>query len=265
VLRVRSLASGSSGNSLVVQVGRRAVLFDAGGPQRRLAAGLDELGVAPGQLAAIFLTHEHTDHVASAAALSRLYDAPIVANAATLLAAGFTADRGQVLATGRTLDLRDLEVTSFGVAHDSAEPVGYVARGEGWTVAVATDLGHVSPAVLEQVRGADLLVLESNHDVEMLRHGPYPSFLKTRILGPTGHLSNEQAAEAALEAVSGRTQWLWLAHLSAQNNRPVVARRAVESRLAAAKIQTVQVHVLDRYRPGPLFETPHHSRQWQLL
>ncbi len=130
---------------------------------------------------------------------------------------------------------------------------------------VATDLGHVSPTVLERLRGADLIVLESNHDVEMLRRGPYPEFLKSRILGPTGHLSNDQAAEAALEAVTGRTQWLWLAHLSARNNRPGVARRSVESRLAAARIQTVRVQVLDRYRPGPLFETPHLSRQWQLL
>jgi phosphoribosyl 1,2-cyclic phosphodiesterase len=264
-LRIRSLCSGSSGNSLVVQVGRRAILFDAGGPQRRITAGLDELGVSPGRLAAIFLTHEHADHAASAPALSRLYDAPVVANAPTLLAAGLTGDRGQVLDTGRTLDLRDVEVTSFAVAHDGAETVGYVARAEGWTVAVATDLGHVSGPVLAQLRGADLIVLESNHDVEMLRRGPYPEFLKTRILGPTGHLSNEQAADAALEAASGRTQWLWLAHLSAQNNRPSVARRVVESRLDAAKVQTVRVQVLDRYRPGPLFETPHLSRQWQLL
>lgn len=264
-MRVRSLGSGSSGNCLVVQSGRRAVLFDAGVPQRRIAAGLDELGVAPGQLAAIFLTHEHSDHLASALALGRQYDAPVVANAPTLLAAGLPTERCQVLDTGRTIDLRDVEVTSFGVSHDGAEPVGYVARAEGWTMVVATDLGHVSPTVLECLRGADLIVLESNHDVEMLRRGPYPEFLKSRILGPTGHLSNEQATEAALEAVTGQTQWLWLAHLSARNNRPGVARHSVESRLAAARIQTVRVQVLDRYRPGPLFETPHLSRQWQLL
>jgi phosphoribosyl 1,2-cyclic phosphodiesterase len=264
-VRIRSLASGSSGNALVVQVGRRAVLVDAGGALRRLAAGLREMGVAPGALAAIFVTHEHADHIAQAEALAREYDAPVVANAATLLAAGFAPAVGQVLGTGATLDLRGLEVTSFAVPHDGVEPAGYVLRADGWTVAVATDLGSAPPAVLDRLRTADVVVLESNHDVELLRAGPYPAFLKARILGPTGHLSNEQAADAALAAVSGRSQWLWLAHLSAQNNRPSIARGAVVAKLRDAGVQTVNVSVLDRHRPGPPLDLPRLARQWQLL
>lgn len=264
-MRVRSIASGSSGNALLVQVGRTAVLVDAGRPLGRLEEALRELDVAPGQLAGIFLTHEHADHVASADALARRYDAPIVANARTLLAAGLPGSASQVLATGETLAVRGIEVSSFAVPHDGAEPVGYVLRAEGWTVAIATDLGSAPPAVVAQLRAADLLVLEANHDVEMLVAGPYPAFLKARILGPLGHLSNDQAAEAALEVVSGRSQWLWLAHLSAKNNRPALARRAVEARLRAAGVRTVAVNVLDRYRPGPLLETPRLPRQWQLM
>ncbi len=264
-MRVRSLASGSSGNALLVQVGRCAVLVDAGRPLGRLEAALRELDVSPGQLGAIFLTHEHSDHVASAEALGRAYGAPVVANAPTLLAAGVAGGASQVLATGQTFHIHGIEVTSFAVSHDGAEPVGYILRAEGWTVAVATDLGCAPPSVVAQLRGADVVVLEANHDVEMLANGPYPPFLKARILGPSGHLSNDQAAETALEVVSGRSQWLWLAHLSAKNNRPALARLAVEGRLRSAGVRTVRVDVLDRYRPGPLLETPRLPRQWQLL
>lgn len=264
-MRVRSLASGSSGNALLVQAGRHAVLVDAGGPLRRLEARLRELEIGPGQLAAILLTHEHADHAASAEALARAYGAPIVANAPTLAAAGLTPSACQVLATGRTLDLREIEVTPFAVPHDGAEPVGYVLRAEGWTVAIATDLGCVTPTVVAQLRLADLVVLEANHDVGMLRDGSYPEPLKARILSSVGHLSNDQAADAALRVVSGRSQWLWLAHLSAKNNRPALARQAVEERLGAMGVRTVRVEVLDRHRPGPLLETDRQSRQWQLL
>lgn len=262
---MQSLLSGSAGNCLVVQVGGTAVLVDAGGSRARLADGLRDLDVAPGGLAAILITHEHGDHVAAAGAIARAYEAPIVGNAATLAAARLSGQLTRVLGTGHSLTLGEVEVTSFAVPHDGAEPVGYVLRAEGWTVAVATDLGHAPAEVISHLQAADLIVLEANHDVEMLEHGPYPAFLKARIRGPVGHLSNEQTAETMLELVSGRSQWLWLAHLSAKNNRPRLARQAVEARLLGAGVRTVRVEVLDRYGPGPLLETGRAPRQRRLV
>ena len=260
-MRVRSFRSGSSGNALLIQSGGRAILVDAGGSIRRLTSYLLEAGVHPGQLAAILLTHEHSDHIAAAAAVAKSFDAPVIANAATLAAARLGGSSSQVLPTGQTIDFGEtpaapaIAVTSFGISHDCAEPVGYVVRSGGWSVAIATDLGFASVSVVEAMRGADLLVLEANHDIDLLRQGPYPAHLKRRILSERGHLSNEQAAEVAIAALGGRPQRFWLAHLSTENNHPTLARQAVARALAGARADESEVEVLDRLRPGPVFDT----------
>jgi phosphoribosyl 1,2-cyclic phosphodiesterase len=254
-LRVRSLYSGSSGNSYLVQTDHATLLVDAGGTRKRLVDRLRECGVTPADLTAILVTHEHSDHVGAIAMLRKVCPAPVVANAATLQAAGLAAGPCVDLDIGATRDFSGIVVTSFATPHDAAASAGYLLRADDCTVAIATDLGHVPAGVAQLLRGADLLVLEANHDAELLRVGPYPLHLKRRILGPRGHLSNDQSAALAVDALSGRPQRLWLAHLSAENNRPTLAKAAVEASLLAAGADAVNVEVLDRHHVGPLFES----------
>jgi phosphoribosyl 1,2-cyclic phosphodiesterase len=264
-LRVRSLYSGSSGNAYLLQTERATILIDAGGSRRRLVQALAACGVRPTDIAAILVTHEHSDHVGALRLLQRECPAQIVANAATLDAAGLANGAVTELSTGATVEIADFAVTSFATPHDATASAGYVVRADGCTVALATDLGHAPPAVVERLRGADLLILEANHDVELLHSGRYPQHLKARILGPRGHLSNDQCAATALAVLSGRPQHLWLAHLSADNNRPALARATVAEALRQAGAEAVGVEVLDRYHPGPLFESAVEAWQRRLL
>lgn len=264
-MRVRSLYSGSSGNAYLLQTERATILIDAGGSRRRLVQALAACGVRPTDILAVLVTHEHSDHVGALRLFQRECSAPIVADSLTLHATGLTDGPTRVLPTGGTIEFGDLVVTSFATPHDAISPAGYVVRADGCTVALATDLGHTPPALVERLRGADLLILEANHDVELLRAGRYPAQLKARILGPRGHLSNDQCAATALAVLSGRPQHLWLAHLSADNNRPTLARAVVSEALRQAGAEAVGVEVLDRYRPGPLFESAIEVWQRRLL
>jgi phosphoribosyl 1,2-cyclic phosphodiesterase len=151
------------------------------------------------------------------------------------------------------------------VPHDAAETVGYLITCEGRSVCLATDVGHISSDVLCALRGADLIVLEANHDCEMLRNGPYPAMLKRRIAGSHGHLSNPEAAEALIEAATGRPQWVWLAHLSAVNNTPPLALRTVISTLQEAGVRTMNVSVAQRDRPSVTWSSDSACCQLPLL
>ena len=254
-MRVRSLYSGSSGNAYLVQTERAAILIDAGGSRRRLVQALAACGVRPTDLAGILVTHEHSDHVGALKLFRRDCPAPVVANTLTLQAAELADGPVRELPTGATIEIADLVVTSFATPHDAIAPAGYIVRADGCTVALATDLGHAPPEVVTRLRDADLLILEANHDVGLLKASRYPQSLKARILGPRGHLSNEQCAAVALAVLSGRPRRLWLAHLSAENNRPIVAKSALDAALREAGAEAVTVEVLDRYKPGPLFES----------
>ena len=250
-MRVVSLGSGSSGNALLVQTGRTAVLVDAGFSRRTLISRLRQVGVTPAMLSAIFLTHEHSDHACGAASLALHCGIPLVSDPRTLRAvlaqpSPTVADPATVerieLATGRATKLHDLDVRSFPISHDAVAPCGYVLSTGAWSVFIATDTGHAGPAMVEAMRGAHLLVVESNHDVERLRTGPYPWHLKRRILSDTGHLSNEQAGIALTSALDEGPRWIWLAHLSRTNNTPDLASVQVRSLLRAHGLRTpVQV------------------------
>ncbi|MBI4317207.1 MAG: MBL fold metallo-hydrolase [Chloroflexi bacterium] len=242
-VRAISLASGSSGNALLVQAGETNVLIDAGVTARRIVFELKRLGLAPEDLDALFLTHEHGDHVGAAGALSRRHHVTVVANEQTLDHAGLGSVESHVQPTGTTLDVGDLAVTSFPLPHDGIEPVGYLLEHRDCKILVATDLGYAPASINEYVHACDLIVLESNHDLNRLVHGPYSSALKSRIIGYTGHLSNEQCAECVVACASGRPQWLWLAHLSEVNNSPRRALKAIKQRLRDAGITSVQVGV----------------------
>ena len=254
-MRVVSLGSGSSGNAVLIQTGRTAVLVDAGFPIRTLVSRLRQAGVTPGMLSAVLLTHEHADHARGAAALARRYTIPLVADPRTLKAvleqpqpAMEEPEQGRAVArmelpVGRAAKLHDLEVRGFPISHDAVAPCGYVLATGAWRVCVVTDTGEARVEMIEAMRGAHLLVVEANHDVERLRLGPYPWPLKRRILSPTGHLSNEQTAQALLTTLDDGPRWVWLAHLSRTNNTPDLARAHVRLSLRQAGLGHVKVDV----------------------
>jgi phosphoribosyl 1,2-cyclic phosphodiesterase len=233
VIEIAFLGSGSSGNCAVVRVGRTMILLDAGLSPRQIGARLGKLGMTLDDVSALLLTHEHSDHVASAAALATKRGLPVYGTRGTLGKAGLpgplfadlrtVTDGDEIVFGGGDLTVRVTETP-----HDGVEPVCYVfADGEGRRVGVATDLGHLSRKVLAALEGCDVLGLEANHDVDVLREGAYPAFLKKRILSDVGHLSNDAAA-AGLERLLGeRTRILVGLHLSKNNNTPALAERAL--------------------------------------
>ena len=219
------LASGSGGNVLFLEAGTTRVLVDAGLSADAIVRSLDGLGMDARTISAILLTHEHDDHAGGAGSLSRQFGMPIMANAATLAAAGASL-LGAAIApfeTTHPFQVGPFDVTAFPVSHDAAEPVGFAFRVGAHQIAVATDLGSADEAIDPYLAKADLVILESNYDLRLLNVSTYPWFLKNRILGPKGHLSNDDAARA-LARTAGRSRLVCLAHLSEVNNLAALAR-----------------------------------------
>lgn len=234
-----TLASGSAGNAALVSCGDTHILLDAGISARRITAGLAALGVKPHQLAAVLLTHEHSDHVSGLRVLTKKAGAPIYATAPTCREwyrrnrCDEVNDLFRVQEPGAGLQIGALWVESFPTPHDAAGSVGYSIAGENTRMVLCTDLGHVTQTVRRAVEGCDLLVCETNHDVDWVQSGPYPYYLKQRILGQRGHLSNEAGAELAAWAVRTGARSVILAHLSQTNNTPARAYEAAALRLRA--------------------------------
>ncbi len=236
-MRFCSLGSGSTGNAWLVESGATRVLIDCGIGPDRLTRRLMRVGVEPATIAAILITHEHDDHVGGAAAFARRHAIPVHATYGTVQGSG-TALSGidrllEVEPSGRVA-IGDLEVLPVAVPHDAREPVQYVMGDGDVRLGVITDLGSITPHVTASFSGLDALVLEANHDEDMLRDGPYPKFLKERVGGRYGHLSNTVAARL-LGAVAGdRLQHVVAAHLSLKNNTAVLARSAFAAALGCA-------------------------------
>ncbi len=248
-ITVRSLASGSSGNSFLVRDGRTSILVDAGVGIRRLTSVLMSEGVNPFSLSAILISHEHSDHIAGAVRMARKYNVPLISNADTLGAIEGAGDvPHKVLDVGSELVIGDFSIRSFCVSHDAIAPVGYSISSFGTTICIATDTGIMTPQIKAEALAADLLIVESNHDSEMLIKGPYPWMLKRRIMSERGHLSNDTTSSLLVELVdSGRPVSIWLAHLSAVNNTPKLAlaeaQYAIWSTLGA--VADIQVALRD--------------------
>ncbi len=236
-VRVHALASGSSGNAFLVQAGETNLLLDAGLPQRMLASNLARFGVGAAGLEAILLTHEHVDHSASAGAMSRRATAPVVANAATLVAASQRSELAFAtceLPTGSERGFGCIGVRSFPVPHDAAEPVGYILEVGRQRIVYCTDVGSVTPEVQAALQGATLAIVEANHDLAWLLRGPYTPAMKERVSSPTGHLSNAACADmVARRLIEGGPLTVWLAHLSRVNNSPSLARRSILAQVTA--------------------------------
>lgn len=235
MLELCTLASGSSGNCLLVTDGATHLLVDAGISARRICKALRELGIEPAELSGILITHEHSDHISGLTTLTKQLALPVYASAGTGLQLcyriAFLEDCIHTFRPGDHFEIGSLGVETFATPHDTAESVGYAVSGCGRKAAVVTDLGHVTGEVLTGVRGANLLVAEANHDEEWLKSSPYPYYLKQRILGDHGHLSNEAGGALARSCVEAGATTVVLGHLSSENNTPAQAYRAVRSLL----------------------------------
>lgn len=230
-MELYTLASGSSGNCSLVRAGEALLLIDAGISCRRIERSLSALELTLDDLSAVFLTHEHTDHINGLKTLAKKCAAPIYASRGMTCALPVCTTPFDA---GDTLTLSGCRVHSFSTSHDAADPVGYRIDGTDGSLGILTDTGIVTDAAAKTLAGVDTLLLEANHDIAMLRAGPYPHFLKQRILGAEGHLSNDAAAEFARFAAKNGTRDILLAHLSKENNTPALAEYAVARALQSA-------------------------------
>lgn len=223
-----TLFSGSSGNCTFISDGKTNLLVDAGVSATRICAALAEIGYTPYDIDGILLTHEHNDHVSGANVMSRNFSIPVYANegtmAKTLAANGcLFDDYVKVFCTGEKFSVGEIEVFPFAIPHDTVDPVGYTFRFNGEYYSIATDIGHITDGILKHLCRSKAVLIESNHDVDMLKCGPYPYYLKKRILGERGHLSNDNAAHLAAQLVKWGTKSIALGHLSEKNNTPDAA------------------------------------------
>ncbi|MBR5393939.1 MAG: MBL fold metallo-hydrolase [Bacteroidaceae bacterium] len=233
-----SLGSGSSGNCYLLQSGETSIMLDAGISMRLLKKYLKDFDISlENDVAAVFVTHDHADHIKSVGSIACEYGKTIYAT--RLVHEGIACNRClkitvpancmAYLEKGTTVEVGNFRITSFDVPHDSHDCVGYVVEADGVRFCLITDVGHVTDTIREQVGLANYLVLESNHDVNMLLMGKYSPYLKERISGDEGHLNNEQAAMLLAEYATPQLRHVWLCHLSEENNHPVLARKTAEA------------------------------------
>ena len=237
-MQVCTLASSSSGNATIVIHEDTKILIDAGISMRRIVKSLAALDIKPEELDAVLVTHEHSDHIGGLVMLTKYFKTPVyaperVAEALCHINPGIS-DSVAFFPAGTEFELGCITVKSFPTPHDTPESVGYRLMAGQSVMAFATDLGHVPQEVLEAVIGADLAVIESNHDVELLKKGPYPQYLKRRILAKHGHLSNFDSGTLASKLLQSGTKRIVLAHLSKENNTPRLAYETVGSALCGA-------------------------------
>jgi phosphoribosyl 1,2-cyclic phosphodiesterase len=249
------LASGSGGNACYVETSHSRILLDAGLSAREISRRLEQVGVAVERLDAIFLTHEHGDHIRGAGPLSRRFGIPVYLTKGTLEKGGRTLGKlpePVVIQTGEAVRVKDISVETFTKCHDASDPVGLVCCSNGKRFGMATDLGRGTRVVEEHLKGCQALVLEFNHDPVMLEEGPYSLELKKRIKGAEGHLSNEQAARLLAEVGHEDLRHLVLAHLSEINNNPEKAYTQAVETLERLGLCGVHVSVAMQHAPGPL-------------
>lgn len=234
-----SLFSSSSGNCTYIGCSQGGILIDIGVSAKKTETALGDIGVDPKSVAAIFVTHEHTDHISGIRVFAKRYGIKVYSSAGTLKgmveAKAVTPDiDAQVIPSSGT-EAGGMFIKPFKTPHDSLESMGFtVVTSDGKRLAVATDMGHITEDFTNAVSGCDLVLLESNHDIGMLQNGPYPFFLKQRILSNFGHLSNGSCAEAAVRLVESGTTRLVLGHLSKENNLPSLAFETTRSAMSMA-------------------------------
>jgi phosphoribosyl 1,2-cyclic phosphodiesterase len=252
-VKLTILGSGSSGNCAYIETAEARILVDAGFSPRQIRQRLASIGRAPENLTAILITHEHSDHIAGLLGIADKFQIPVYCNRETQDATIWTFKNKwskktslaletagtfkskinwQLFTTGASFEIADILVETFSIPHDAQDPVGFLLRTARGNIGFATDLGHVTKLVLDRIRAANVLVLESNHDVKMLQDCPRRSWaLKQRILGRHGHLSNATAAETTAQIMSADLKHLYLAHLSRECNKPELAQHVMAEQL----------------------------------
>jgi len=229
-MRFCVLGSGSKGNATFVESGQTRLLIDAGFSGKEIERRLTEIGVAAETLSCILITHEHGDHIKGAAILSRRFRLPVFVNEATLAAAGpvlANLPQGLAFVTGQTFIFQDFQIHPYAISHDAADPVGFLLGNGRLFMGYCTDTGQVSHLMRHRLSNCHGLVLECNHDPDLLRNGPYPPALQQRVRGKTGHLANAEAATFLSEILHDGLEHVVLSHLSETNNRPHLAEAAM--------------------------------------
>lgn len=234
MMRMVSIASGSSGNCIYIGSDETHLLVDAGISNKRIEQGLNEIGVKGSELDGILITHEHSDHIKGLGVLARKYGLPVYSTRETLEEIGKVKSLGDYpkelfcpIRQDVDFTIGDLEIKPFRIDHDAANPVAYRVQNGHSSVAVATDMGHYSQYTIDHLQGLDAILLEANHDVKMLEAGPYPYYLKRRILGDYGHLSNENAGRLLSCILHENLKHIFLGHLSKENNYEELAYETV--------------------------------------
>lgn len=260
-----SLGSGSSGNCYCLSTGTTTIMIDAGIPVRNIKKFMKTMGLSVEDVDAVFITHDHADHIKAVGHLANDYNKPIYTTSAVLkginnnycVTSKLTPESMRPIEKGATVQVGDIRITPFEVPHDSTDCVGYEVQLDGTTFCLLTDVGHVTPAIEEAVSHASYLVVEANYDKEMLMSGPYPAYLKGRISSGKGHMCNEDAARLIAEHGTPALQHVWLCHLSEENNHPELARKTVDSILRSYGLLPgvdFQLDILRRKIPSEVHE-----------
>lgn len=265
-MQLLSIASGSSGNSIFVSSEQTRVLVDAGISNKRIEEGLRGINLAGNDIDALLITHEHSDHIRGLGVLLRKYGLPVYATKGTIQAimkdftlGDFPTGLLNAIYPDDIFEIGDFRIRPFHTHHDAADPVGYRLSDGKKTVTISTDLGHYDSYIIDSLKESDALLIESNHDIKMLEAGPYPYYLKRRILSDYGHLSNENCGKLICEVMNTHLDHIILGHLSKENNYPELAYEAVQCEIKThmdmiegRRPSEINITVARRSSPGEL-------------
>ena len=265
MLRFISFGSGSSGNCYYFGTATDGLMIDIGVGIRTLKKHCKDYGIQLQSVKHLLITHDHADHIKSVGAFSFEYHVPVYATMAVhkgidnnyCISRKVADNMRRYVEVGQSFTVGEFHVRPFAVPHDASENVGYEIQVEGMTIVIMTDAGSVTEEMKDTISRANYLIIEANHDVEMLESGPYPEFLKKRILSPSGHLSNKECGKVIAENMTENLRHVWLCHLSEENNHPELARKTVEAVLRSYGIvpgKDVKLEVLRRQLPTGVYE-----------
>lgn len=238
-----SLSSGSAGNCYYIESGGTKILIDAGVSTRYIKNALKQFDISIEEIDAVFITHEHTDHIYGVEVLSRNYNIPVYSNQLTtdsILARNFIKRKDLFNSFDKKINIKDLDIHTFDIHHDAVNPVGYVISDADLKFSVLTDTGCITKDIYESIKGSKAVVLESNHDIEMLQNGPYHYALKQRILSNVGHLSNDAAGKTAVKLINDGTEEIILGHISSTNNTYDIVFQSISYYLSVNNINIGQ-------------------------
>lgn len=265
MLKFISFGSGSSGNCYLLYTETSALMIDSGVGVRILKRHFRDHGISFSRINGILVTHDHADHVKSVGYISGEYNIPVYALDSVhrgieknfCVRKKVVAECKREVCAGETFQIEDFTITPFIVPHDSNGNLGYRIEVEDKTFCLMTDVGHITDDIKSNIHSADYLVIEANHDEQMLQNGPYPQYLKERVAGDTGHLSNTRCANALAENASEKLKHVWLCHLSEENNHPELLRKTMEEILSASGIKlgtSLKLDILKRRQPSEIFD-----------